>query len=276
MMSLRLLNSTVGKQSSSYFFLKRRFLHFFLLFLFYGLYLFAAKIANFHDLFLQLSRIPSIFCWLFKNFFPDKSSLSYFPVILKSCFFTFSAALSATTLSAFIAFFLALFSAKTTKISRIIGFLLTAFSSFLRNVPLVAWSILLLFSFKQNEFTGFLALFLITSGHLTRIFRDIIDNTSAECFYALRAMNVPYLTAIVQAVIPNVKSELLSWLLFLIETNVRDSTLIGILTGGGAGFLFNLYFRSFRYNEAGLVIFTLLCFVLLLDFLTNKVRKILL
>lgn len=258
------------------FFLTRRIFYILLFLAFYALYAFSAELTNFANLPLQLSRIPVTFLWFFKNFLPNKASLSYLPKVTKSVFTTVSAAVSSTTLSAIVSFFLSLLTSEITKTPRLLKYFITLLLSFLRNLPLVAWSILLLLSFKQNEFTGFLCLFLITTGHLSRIFRGLIDESSKASFYALSSMGLPYIIALTQGVIPSISSELLSWLLFAIESNVRDSALVGILTGSGIGFLFNLYFRSFRYREAGLLVMILLFFVLLFDFLTNKIRKFLL
>ena len=34
-------------------------------------------------------------------------------------------------------------------------------------------------------------------------------------------------------------------MLYMVETNIRDATLVGILTGTGIGFAFNLFYKSF-------------------------------
>ena len=57
-----------------------------------------------------------------------------------------------------------------------------------------------------------------------------------------------------QAVVPLSITSVVSWVLYMIETNIRDATLIGLLTGTGIGFVFDVYYKSFRYDVAGLVI----------------------
>jgi len=54
---------------------------------------------------------------------------------------------------------------------------------------------------------------------------------------------------------------------------VREATLVGILTGTGIGFIFNLYYRSFRYDAAGLVILIVALIVLIIELVSNKIRK---
>ena len=239
------------------------------------IYYFASNITGFKDL-KAIFKFPLAIAWLIKNFIPDNESLKHIPIIIKTVGETCVIAASATTAAAFFALILALLGSQTTGINKPFKVILTMTASFLRNIPLVAWAMLLLFSFKQNNFTGFLALFIITLGHLVRAFKEMIEETSEESFTALRAAGVPYFPALFNAVFPSIAPGLVSWLLYTVETNVRDSALIGILTGTGIGFLFNLYFKSFRYNSAGLIILCLVIIVLFIDILSNKIRRILL
>ena len=50
-----------------------------------------------------------------------------------------------------------------------------------------------------------------------------------------------------QGVVPSAISEIITWILFMIETNIRSSTLIGILTATGIGYLFDLYYKRLDY-----------------------------
>ena len=209
-----------------------------------------------------LTGIPRGLYWLVRNFFPSAQSISVLPLIFKTSLHT--------------AVIAAVAGSQTTGRFRVLRIVCSGAASFFRNIPLPAWSILLLLSFKQNAVTGFLALFFITAGHLTRAFTEIIDSHAEESYTALEAAGVSYIPIIIHGVLPNVLPLFISWLLYAIETNVRDSALIGILTGTGIGFLFNLYFKSFRYPEAGLIICVLTILVLCIDSISNRVRRILL
>lgn len=258
------------------FFVKKRLKHICILSSFILIYLLSAEISDFKGLLPLAAKIPESFIWLLKNFIPSKESLNNLPLILRSCFFTVSAAVAATSCAGLLAFALAVFSSETTRPNKTLAAVLTFAASVIRNIPLAAWAILLLLSFKQSEFTGFLALFTVTFAHLIRAFKEMIDETSSESFNALRAAGVPYLSAFFQTVLPSTAPGILSWILYALENNIRDSALVGILTGTGAGFLFSLYFRSFRYNSAGLIILILTAIVLMMDILSNKIRRSLL
>ncbi len=263
------------KNASYDFFVKKKLKGIYIVFSFVSIWLISAKVSGFKD-FSVVFKIPLGFAWLANNFIPNYESLKYFPFILKTLLDTFLTAAASTVCASFFAFFFAILGSQTCGLNKCIKLIIKLSASFFRNIPLVAWAMLLLFSFKQNNFTGFLALFIVTFGHLLRVFKEMIDETASESFEAVRASGAPYISAVFQTIIPSTVSGLVSWILYAIENNVRDSALIGILTGTGIGFLFNLYFKSFRYKEAGLIIFVLVITVLIIDFISNKIRQALL
>jgi phosphonate transport system permease protein len=60
----------------------------------------------------------------------------------------------------------------------------------------------------------------------------------------------------------------------MIENNIRDATLVGILTGTGIGFLFDLYYKSFRFDLAGMTTVTIIVAVVCLELLANQIRRL--
>ena len=68
-------------------------------------------------------------------------------------------------------------------------------------------------------------------------------------------------------------TSVISWVLYMIETNIRDATLVGILTGTGIGFVFDVYYKSFRYDVAGLTLVAIVIVVILCETLSNYIRR---
>ena len=236
------------------------------------LYAISSIISGFENETAFLS-IPAGIIWLLQKFVPTPNALQYFPTIIDAAVKTVLLAVSATTISAILALFLAIIGSNSTGINAFTKIVTKIIASFFRNMPIVAWSLVLLFSFKQSQFTGFLSLFFITFGYLTRAFSETIDEVAGDVIEALESVGASYFQIIFCGVIPSVSSQLMSWLLFFIENGVRESTLIGILTGTGIGFIFNLYYRSFRYDAAGLVILVVTLIVIGIELLSNKLRR---
>jgi phosphonate transport system permease protein len=93
---------------------------------------------------------------------------------------------------------------------------------------------------------------------------------------ALKATGAGYFSIIFQSVIPSCIPQLISWVLFMIETNIRSATLIGLLTGSGIGFTFNLYYKSLNYDIASLVVVVIIAAILGIEYVSNYVRRVIL
>ena len=149
-------------------------------------------------------------------------------------------------------------------------------AAFFRNVPDVVWAMLLMFSFGQNILTGFFALFFTTFGLLTRAFIETIDEVSAAGIEALNASGANFIQTVFQAIIPSAMPGIVTWILYMIETNIRNSTLIGILTATGIGYLFDLYYKRLDFSSASLVVVSIIVLVIAIELVSNLIRKVIL
>jgi len=240
-----------------------------------GMYVFGSWILGFSNL-DGLLAIPRAFAWLGINFKPTANSITYLPRIWQKLMQTVLLAISSTMVAAIISIFVALLGSKVTGINGYVQTVVRGIASFFRNIPLVAWSMILLFSFKQSDFTGFLALLLMSIGYLIRAFMEIIEDEASETMLALKATGASYFQVIFQAVLPQILPSILSWILYMIENNVRDATLVGILTGTGIGFIFDIYYKSFRFDAAGMTVLAIIIVVIGLETISNQIRKVIL
>jgi phosphonate transport system permease protein len=229
-----------------------------------------------YDVITGIGSIPAAFMWIFRNLIPDESAFSRLPIILQFLTETALVSVAVTVCAAICSFFFSLLGTSTTKTHPVIARTVRIIASFFRNVPDVVWAILLLFSFGQNILTGFFALFFYTFGTLTRAFIETIDEVCASCVEALRATGASSLQIVFQGIIPSVLSVIVSWVLYMIETNIRASTLIGILTATGIGFLFDIYYKRMDYASAGLVVISIVVLVIAIEFTSNQIRKVIL
>lgn len=240
-----------------------------------AIYIFFTQLLSF-DIIDAITGSPRGFLWMRDNFFPNETA--WYPAfmfrILETLARTAMLAISATSVAASLAFVAGVLGSQKTGIHPISIYLVRTVAMVFRNIPLIAWSLILIFSFRQNEFTGFLALFFGTFGFLTRSFTEIIDEADEGVLEALKATGASYFHIVFQGVLPMVSSQVISWLLFMIETNIRDATLVGILTGTGIGFMFNFYFGTFRYPRAGFVLLFVILSVVGLEMISNKIRRL--
>ena len=220
-----------------------------------------------------LVDFPGGTVWFIEHFAPSAASLQYLNRILPALWSTVLDSIAASMTAAVLAYICAVLGSRSVGLGGPMQFIVRAIASVFRNIPIVAWAFLLLFSFKQSEFTGYLALFLQSFGFLTRCFLENLDEMPQGPIEALRASGASYLQVIVRGVIPLSLTQVVSWVLYMIETNIRDATLVGMLTGTGIGFVFDLYYKSFRYDAAGLVLLCVVIVVIACETGSNYIRR---
>lgn len=226
-----------------------------------------------YDFVRAVVDVPGGFAWMLAEFMPTASSLDKLGTILPALGSTILASIASSCTAAVLAYACAVVGSRSVGVGGPVPLMVRAVASLFRNIPVVAWAFLLLFSFKQSEFTGFLALFLGSFGYLTRCFLENVDEMGAGPVEALRATGAGACQIVAQAVVPMTITAVVSQTLYMIETNIRDATLVGILTGTGIGFVFDIYYKSFRYDVAGLTIVAIVVVVIACELTSNFVRR---
>jgi phosphonate ABC transporter permease subunit PhnE len=219
------------------------------------------------------SSLPKAVEWGLANFYPTQESLSKLPAILNKLIETLLVSIAATTTGAVVALLFAILGSNTTRVNVFFGSISRGIATIFRNIDVAAWAMILLFSFGQSSLTGYFALFFGSFGFLTRAFVETIDEVSGGSVEALQATGASYFSIIFQSVIPASLPQMISWILFMIETNIRSATLIGLLTGSGIGFTFNLYYKSLHYDVASLVVVVIIVSILFIESVSNYVRR---
>jgi len=221
-----------------------------------------------------LTAFPKAWGWMAANFVPNARAWNDLSKILLRLGETVVVSVMATTVAAVVSFLLAILGSKTTRFHPVATGIVRAVASLGRNIPVVAWAMIFLLTFGQTFITGFLALFLESMGFLTRSYLETVDEAASGPVEALRAAGTPWAPVVAHAVVPSVLPSLASWMLFMLETNIRSATLVGLLTGTGIGFLFDLYYNSLNYPAAALTTLAIVVVVLALEALSNALRKV--
>jgi len=238
-----------------------------------ALYGISAFVTN-YDFIKGFEAIPQAIIWIVKNLVPNEKSWVRLPAILSRMIEIALLSVAVTVCAGICAFFFSLLGTRTTKVHPLIGRSVRMVAAFFRSVPDVVWAIMLLFSFGQNILTGFFAMYFATFGLLTRAFIETIDEVSSSCVEALHATGADGMQTVFQGIIPSSMPEIVSWILYMIETNIRVSTLIGMLTATGIGYLFDLYYKRMDYGAASLVVMAIVILVIAIELTSSKIRKV--
>ena len=186
---------------------------------------------------------------------------------------TISIALLATFVGGIISFCLCFFASFQTSPSSILVKTVRAMASLQRNIPNVIWFFIFRMAFGIGITIGFVALLFNTIGYLTRMFAEVVDEVGKESMEALDSVGAGYLPKLFQCVIPASIPGFVSWLLYSAEINIRSSSIVGAMGGGGIGLILNGYLSSFRYHIAFSIILVLAATTIIVGYIADYLRK---
>jgi phosphonate transport system permease protein len=124
-----------------------------------------------------------------------------------------------------------------------------------------------------GPFPGFLSLTVVTIASLGKLFSEAVENIDPGPIEAMQASGANRLQTIVYAVIPQIVPDFVSYIIYHWDINVRISTIIGFVGGGGIGYYLSQRINSFEYSKAGTSIWAIVVVVWAMDFLSAEIRK---
>lgn len=195
------------------------------------------------------------------------------PGIFSGILVTLALALSATTAAAVAAFFVSLFGSE--KISPFPGAarFVRGAATFLRNIPALVWAFILFSSLGIGTGVGFIALFITSFAFMVRAFVETMEDVSQDCVESLLTVGAGFWQRVFQAILPSCISGFLSWFLYCMEVNIRASTIVGMVGGGGVGLTLFSYIKGFYYDIALSIILLIAAMIILVDRITGRLRK---
>ncbi|TDG00560.1 phosphonate ABC transporter, permease protein PhnE [Paenibacillus piri] len=222
------------------------------------------------SLFGLYSGLGEIFRFIVFDFFPP--DFSSFKKLIGPALDTVYISFVAMVIGSLISFILAFFAAATTAPHPAFQAIVRGMNSILRNIPTLIWGILLVSAYGLGTLVGTLALIITSIGTLTRAYAEMLEEIDMGQVEALRAVGATYIQVLSQAVLPQFMPGFIGWSLYKLELNIRASTLIGMVGGGGLGFAIQKGLKLFQFQEVCLAILMVVALITITEWTTSKIR----
>lgn len=123
-----------------------------------------------------------------------------------------------------------------------------------------------------GPFAGALALALHTVAALAKLYSEQVESIAEGPMEAIRATGANRLQNVVYGVVPQVIPPYISFTMYRWDINVRMSTIIGFVGGGGIGFLLQQNINLLDYRAAAAQILAIAIVVASMDWLSSRIR----
>jgi phosphonate ABC transporter permease subunit PhnE len=142
-----------------------------------------------------------------------------------------------------------------------------------RSIEPLIWAIVGIIWIGPGPFAGAIALTVHTIASLGKLYSEAIESIEPGPIEAITATGANRLQTIMYAVLPQVLPPFISFTIYRWDINVRLSTIIGLVGGGGIGFLLIQWIRQFQYESAGIAVWLITITVAVLDYVSSAIRE---
>ena len=142
-----------------------------------------------------------------------------------------------------------------------------------RSIEPLVWALIAIIWVGPGPFAGTIALTLHTIAALGKLYSEAIENIDSGPIEALQATGANRLQTIIYAVVPQVVPPFVSFTIYRWDINVRMSTIIGAVGGGGIGFILIQWIRLARYDSVGVAVWLIAIVVTVLDYASARIRE---
>lgn len=198
--------------------------------------------------------------------------------VIDAMMVTIFMALIATTIGTIIAIPLSFLAASNVTRKGVIGtgvyYFVRSFLNIIRSYePLVLATIFAMIVGFGSPFAGVIALSITTAASLGKMFSEAVEHIDPGPIEAVTASGANLIQVIRFAIIPQIIPDFLSYTIYHWDINVRISTIIGFVGGGGIGYFLSQNINTLQYSKAGTALLAIILVVWGLDFLSAEVRK---
>ena len=122
--------------------------------------------------------------------------------------------------------------------------------------------------------SGIAALTVASIGFIGKLFAEAIEEISLKQVEAVRATGAPFMNVITYGVLPQVFGRFLGFATYQLDSNLRNSTMVGIVGAGGIGGALFAAFQRFDYDFVCAMLLSIIFLIFIGEIVAGQVRAI--
>ncbi|WP_368420075.1 phosphonate ABC transporter, permease protein PhnE [Rhodovarius sp.] len=186
---------------------------------------------------------------------------------------TLAMAVAGTAIAALLAVPLGFLAARNVMSLAPFRFGLRRFLDVLRGVDQLVWALIFVRAVGLGPLAGVLSIIVTDTGTLAKLYSEALENADRRQVDGVRASGGSHVQIARFGLLPQALPLMLSNALYIFESNVRSSTILGIVGAGGIGFQLSDRIRALRWDEASFIILMILTAVALIDAGSAALRR---
>lgn len=121
---------------------------------------------------------------------------------------------------------------------------------------------------------GILALTVASIGFIGKLFTEAVEEISIKQVEAVRATGASFFNIITFSVLPQVFARFVGFSTYQFDSNLRNSTMVGIVGAGGIGGTLFSAFQRFDYDFVAAILITIITVIMIGEMLASFLRLV--
>jgi phosphonate ABC transporter permease subunit PhnE len=121
---------------------------------------------------------------------------------------------------------------------------------------------------------GALALIVASLGFLSKLMAEAVEEMSMKQVESVRATGASFLAIIIMGVLPQVLPRFIGFCAYQLDSNLRNSALVGLVGGGGIGATLFTAFQRFDYDFVLTIVLTVIAAVMVGEIISGWMRRV--
>ena len=142
----------------------------------------------------------------------------------------------------------------------------------IRTVPAFVYGLMFIRVTGPGAFAGLLTMSLCSVGMVSKMYIEAIEDLDTKVLESLDAAGCTSWQKIRYGIIPQLMPNFASTAIYRFDINLRDATVLGLVGAGGIGAPLIFAMNSYRWNEAGAILAGLIVLVLIVEWISTKIR----
>ncbi len=142
-----------------------------------------------------------------------------------------------------------------------------------RSIEVLILGVIMVVIVGIGSYAGVLAIVVHSVGSLGKLYSEAIEGIEPGPVEAITATGADRLSTVVYGVVPQVIPSFLSVTIYWWDHNVRMSTVLGLVGGGGIGYLLIQYMNLLQFNQAATVLWLIVIVVTAMDAASAAIRS---
>ena len=198
---------------------------------------------------------------------------SYIPKIVGPMILTIKMSVVGTVAGVILAVPFAFLATTVVTKNSILTGIIRFFMDVIRTIPNLLLAALLVAVIGIGEFTGVMTIAVFTFGMVSQLIYEAIETIDYGPIEAAESIGANKVQTAVWSVFPQILNQIASYTFYALEINVRASTVLGYVGAGGIGVILNSSLALLRYDRVSVIILMILVVVIIVDGLSEAIRR---